>query len=484
MTTMPTRRLGGLQVSAIGLGEMPMSLAGRPDEARSVRTIHAALDAGVTLIDTADAYCIDESEVGHGERLVAKALAAWPGDRDRVLVATKGGHTREGGEWGLDGRPEHLRQACEASLRALGVETIGLYQFHRPDPKVPFAESVGALAELEEAGKVRLVGLSNVSVDQIRQARQLVQVASVQNKFSPRFRRSEGELAFCAAARITFLPENPRRDRPRPRPGRPPPRLCGHRRGPRRLSPAGRPGLAAGQGPGGHPHPRVQPPRDDHRQRRRDPAAPERRRAGPPRPGLDGSRRLGVLARPVPAGVREQEHQQEAGQEHGHLEPQGALERLGEVGPSGGVGGGGHHPADLLLPLPWASARAQLAGTANGSLALARSSKQVRKPAATCWVAAGGSPAPWRSRWRPPMTSSATPAAWLPSRPKKTTPITATPMAPPTCWTVESTPEAAPASWPLMPARTTLTSGATTLPSPRPQTSRAGASCQEPTAPP
>jgi aryl-alcohol dehydrogenase-like predicted oxidoreductase len=209
VTTMPTRRLGGLQVSAIGLGEMPMSLAGRPDEARSVRTIHAALDAGVTLIDTADAYCIDESEVGHGERLVAKALAAWPGDRDRVLVATKGGHTREGGEWGLDGRPEHLRRACEASLRALGVEAIGLYQFHRPDPKVPFAESVGAMAELKEAGKARLVGLSNVSVDQIRQARQLVQVASVQNEFSPHFRRSEGELAFCAAERIAFLPWSP-----------------------------------------------------------------------------------------------------------------------------------------------------------------------------------------------------------------------------------------------------------------------------------
>ena len=209
MTTMPTRRLGGLQVSAIGLGEMPMSLAGRPDEAQSVRTIHAALDAGVALIDTADAYCIDESEVGHGERLVARALSAWPGDRDRVLVATKGGHTREGGEWYLDGRPEHLRQACEASLRALGVEAIGLYQFHRPDPKVPFAESVGAMAELKAAGKVRLVGLSNVSVDQIKQARQLVQVASVQNEFSPRFRRSEGELAFCAAEGIAFLPWSP-----------------------------------------------------------------------------------------------------------------------------------------------------------------------------------------------------------------------------------------------------------------------------------
>jgi aryl-alcohol dehydrogenase-like predicted oxidoreductase len=209
MTTMPTRRLGGLQVSAIGLGEMPLSLAGRPDEAQAVRTIHAALDAGVTLIDTADSYCRDQSDFGHGERLVAKALAAWPGDRERVLVATKGGHTRPGGSWELDGRPEYLRQACEASLQRLGVEAIGLYQFHRPDPRVPFVESVEAVAELKAAGKVRLVGLSNVSIDQIRQARELVEVASVQNEFSPRFRRSEGELAWCAANRLAFLPWSP-----------------------------------------------------------------------------------------------------------------------------------------------------------------------------------------------------------------------------------------------------------------------------------
>jgi aryl-alcohol dehydrogenase-like predicted oxidoreductase len=209
MTSMPSRRIGGVKVSAVGLGAMPMSLAGRPDEARSLRTIHAALDAGVTLIDTADAYCLGGSEVGHNERLVAKALASWPGDRDGVLVATKGGHTRPGREWGLDGRPVYLRQACEASLRALGAEAIGLYQFHRPDPKVPFAESVGALAELRAAGKVRMVGLSNVSVDQIEQARRIVEVASVQNELSPRFRRSEGELAWCAAHRIAFLPWSP-----------------------------------------------------------------------------------------------------------------------------------------------------------------------------------------------------------------------------------------------------------------------------------
>jgi len=207
--SMPSRRIGGVRVGAVGLGAMPMSLAGRPDEARSLRTIHAALDAGVTLIDTADAYCLGESEMGHNERLVAKALTSWPGGRDGVLVATKGGHTRPGREWGLDGRPEYLRRACEASLRALGVEAIGLYQLHRPDPKVPFAESVGALAELRAAGKVRMVGLSNVSVDQIELARRIVEVASVQNEFSPRFRRSEGELAWCAAHHIAFLPWSP-----------------------------------------------------------------------------------------------------------------------------------------------------------------------------------------------------------------------------------------------------------------------------------
>jgi aryl-alcohol dehydrogenase-like predicted oxidoreductase len=209
VTTMPTRRIGGTAVGAVGLGAMLLSVAGRPNQAQAIRTVHAALDAGVTLIDTADAYGLGGDEMGHNERLLAKALAAWPGDRDRVLVATKGGHTRPVREWGLDGRPEYLRAACEASLRALGVEAIGLYQLHRPDPKVPFVESVGALAELQAAGKVRMVGLSNVSVDQIQQAGQLVQVASVQNEFSPRFRRSEGELAFCADQRIAFLPWSP-----------------------------------------------------------------------------------------------------------------------------------------------------------------------------------------------------------------------------------------------------------------------------------
>src|SRR5919108_3840566 len=121
-----TRKLADADVSPIALGGMPMSLAGRPPAEQSVRAIHAALDAGVNLIDTADSYCVDEADVGHNERLIAKALR---GRRDGVLVATKGGHTRPGGAWELDGSREHLRSACEASLRALETDRIDLYQF-------------------------------------------------------------------------------------------------------------------------------------------------------------------------------------------------------------------------------------------------------------------------------------------------------------------------------------------------------------------
>src|SRR5919202_2426065 len=146
---MKQRAIGDTQVSAIGLGGMPMSIEGRPDTDRAIRTVHAALDAGVTLIDTADSYHLKAGEVGHNERLIAEALSTYGGDTSDVLVATKGGHLRPGdGSWTRDGSPRHLREACEASLKALGVETIGLYQFHRPDPKVPYEESVGTLTEL------------------------------------------------------------------------------------------------------------------------------------------------------------------------------------------------------------------------------------------------------------------------------------------------------------------------------------------------
>ncbi|MFD3732661.1 aldo/keto reductase [Streptomyces sp. NPDC058632] len=208
---MHTRRIGDVEVGAIGLGAMPMSIEGRPDEARSLATLHAALDAGVTLIDTADAYHLGADEVGHNETLIAKALASHGRGGD-VLVATKGGHLRPGdGSWTQDGSPAHLKRACEASLRRLGVEAIGLYQFHRPDPRVPYAESVGALRELLDEGKIRMAGVSNADPEQIRQADEILdgRLVSVQNKFSPAFRSSEPELRLCDELGIAFLPYSP-----------------------------------------------------------------------------------------------------------------------------------------------------------------------------------------------------------------------------------------------------------------------------------
>ncbi|MCW8381786.1 aldo/keto reductase [Streptomyces justiciae] len=208
---MHTRRIGDVEVSAIGLGGMPMSIEGRPDEARSLATLHAALDAGVTLIDTADAYHLHADEVGHNESLIAKALASHDRGGD-VLVATKGGHLRPGdGSWTLDGRPEHLKEACEASLRRLGVEAIGLYQFHRPDPRVPYADSVGAVRELLDEGKIRMAGISNANPEQIRQANDILggRLVSVQNQFSPAFRSSEPELELCDELGVAFLPWSP-----------------------------------------------------------------------------------------------------------------------------------------------------------------------------------------------------------------------------------------------------------------------------------
>lgn len=207
---MRTRTIGGVTVSAIGLGAMPLSVGSDGvDRDRALRTIHAALDAGVRLIDTADAYAPASAEMGHNERYVAEALDAWSGDADEVLVATKGGHTRHNNEWDTNGRPDYLRKACEASLERLGVEAIGLYQHHRPDPDVPYAETVGALAELKDEGKIRLAGISNANPDQIREAAGLVELASVQNEFSPAFRSSHGELDLCAEMGIAFLPWSP-----------------------------------------------------------------------------------------------------------------------------------------------------------------------------------------------------------------------------------------------------------------------------------
>src|SRR3712207_2939062 len=154
---------------------MPLSTkSDRPSPSEAEAVIHAALDAGVTLIDTADAYSQDEAEFGHNESLVARALASYGSGADDVLVATKGGHTRRGTDWELDGSPAYLRRACEDSLQRLGVDAIGLYQFHRPDPETPWEESMAGLRHLHDAGLVRLAGISNADIAQIDVARSIV----------------------------------------------------------------------------------------------------------------------------------------------------------------------------------------------------------------------------------------------------------------------------------------------------------------------
>ncbi|MDM4764396.1 aldo/keto reductase [Galbitalea sp. SE-J8] len=206
------RTFGPRTVSAIGFGGMPISIEGRPDEERAIATIHAALDAGVTLIDTADAYHRDAGEVGHNEELIARALSSYGGDTDAVLVATKGGHLRPGdGSWIVNGRPEYLKQAAKASARRLGVEAIGLYQFHRPDPEVPYADSIGAVRDLLDEGVIAMAGISNATVAQIDEANEVLggRLASVQNQFSPAFRSSLDELEHAAALGIAFLPWSP-----------------------------------------------------------------------------------------------------------------------------------------------------------------------------------------------------------------------------------------------------------------------------------
>jgi aryl-alcohol dehydrogenase-like predicted oxidoreductase len=201
-----------MQVGAIGLGAMPLSTKeDRPSREDALATVHAALDAGVTLIDTADAYSRDEAEFGHNESLVAEALASYGGDTSSVLVATKGGHTRRGTDWDLDGSPSYLRRACEASLRRLGGDAIGLYQFHRPDPATPWEESMQGLRHLYDAGLVRMLGISNADIAQIDVARSILgdALVSVQNQFSPGWRFSADELAHCAAHGLAWLPWSP-----------------------------------------------------------------------------------------------------------------------------------------------------------------------------------------------------------------------------------------------------------------------------------
>jgi pyridoxine 4-dehydrogenase len=199
-----TLTLGGdLEVHRLGFGAMRITGSGvwgpPPDRDAAVAVVRRAVELGVDLIDTADSYGPHVSE-----QLIAEALHPYP---DGLVIATKGGLERTGpGAWPRNGRPEHLREACEGSLRDLRVERIDLYQLHAPDPDVPYAESVGALKELQDEGKIRHVGVSNVSIEQLDEARSIVDVVSVQNRFNLADRSSADVLAVCERDGLGFLP--------------------------------------------------------------------------------------------------------------------------------------------------------------------------------------------------------------------------------------------------------------------------------------
>lgn len=211
---METTQLGntGVSISAIGLGGMPMSLSSRPPEAQSIEVIHRALDLGVTLIDTADSYCKDESDKHHNERLIAKALNEYQGDRAKIVIATKGGLMRPNGDWTRNGNPDHLRETIKDSFEALGGEKpIDIWQYHSPDPNYSIEESLKPAKEAVESGLIRFVGVSNFSVEQIKRARDVVDIVSVQNQYNPWHRQPEndGVLEYCQTENLTFLPWSP-----------------------------------------------------------------------------------------------------------------------------------------------------------------------------------------------------------------------------------------------------------------------------------
>lgn len=206
--------IGRVQVGAIGLGLMTFDQSGAQPRDQLLDTVRTALDEGVTLFDTADAYGDGNAGVqaqGQNETLIAGLLDEL-GVRDRVLLATKGGHVRsDGGTWEVDSSATHLREAVDASLRRLGVDQIALWQHHRPDPSVDYAEVVDTLKSIHDSGKVARIGLSNADPDQIRLAHGVLgdALVSVQNQFSPKFRSSLREIEVCAELGLAFLPWSP-----------------------------------------------------------------------------------------------------------------------------------------------------------------------------------------------------------------------------------------------------------------------------------
>lgn len=211
---METKQLGNtdITISAIALGGMPLSLSSRPPESQAIEVIHRALDLGVTLIDTADSYCKDESDKHHNERLISKAIQQYNGDTSNVIIATKGGLMRPNGDWTRNGNPDHLRETIKVSFESLGGnKPIDIWQYHAPDPNYTIAESLTPVKEAVKAGLIRFVGVSNFSVEQIKQARDVVDIVSVQNQYNPWSRQpeSDGVLEYCEQKKLTFLPWSP-----------------------------------------------------------------------------------------------------------------------------------------------------------------------------------------------------------------------------------------------------------------------------------
>jgi aryl-alcohol dehydrogenase-like predicted oxidoreductase len=200
-------RIGGdLPVNRLGFGAMRLTGEGiwgwPPDRANALKVLKRAVELGVNLIDTADAYGPEVDEL-----LIAEALYPYPKD---LVVATKGGNTRPGpGQWVPDGRPEYLKQCVDKSLKRLRLERIDLYQLHRVDPKVPMEDSLGALKEMQDAGKIRHVGLSEVSPDEVKQARKIVPIVSVQNQYNIGNRKWENTLTYCEKENLGFMPWSP-----------------------------------------------------------------------------------------------------------------------------------------------------------------------------------------------------------------------------------------------------------------------------------
>jgi len=197
---------GDLTVNRLGFGAMRITGPGiwgdPPSRDQAIATLRRVVELGVNFIDTADSYGPEISET-----LIAEALHPYPED---LVIATKGGLIRPGpSRWEADGRPEHLREVCEGSLRRLRLEQIPLYQFHRPDPAVPLAESIGAIAQLKNEGKIRHVGISNVSESQLREAQRITPIVSIQNRYNASDRRSEPLIDLCEQEQLVFLPWAP-----------------------------------------------------------------------------------------------------------------------------------------------------------------------------------------------------------------------------------------------------------------------------------